>query len=679
MRHIAMVLIISVVTISTSLCDGLGAGLDAAGQPAFMGMMVKLGSGWLTIARILEDYAASRKDLAAGDRILKIDEKGTGNKAFEDCLKQLAGAPGKKVTLTVVPRASDQAQPFEATPVWEMMKLDGQAAVRDHQGAKPDSVLPPTKYAGPVQWKGNKIVSRVLPYPDFVSLFIRLPIAHAMATGKGVKVTVLQLSEDKTVSSVIQKIAPDAEVTTYTWGINDVNDGRLIEKLSNALCRIAVVHDLPMWPEATLVQLAQQLAAQKVMLIVPSDLSEDEGKIDAVNRVQAIGALTVGRVDRQLRVMTENREGLKPFNQHIREIHTDVFSTIGGRFSPYDRFVNPVTTAAGVAALVLEKWPNLSPAEVREKIIGGARPVWQATSIQSGQWQRVFSVDPITTQYVPKDEQAIFRFRVLDAPGALGVDTEIPWFLNMLNCQKAWEITKGQGTLVVVSDQGFHIKHPALVEHIQATKHFGQVSFDPSDQNFHGTDMSRILLAVAPDARIIPVLCSGTSREELADNIAQSFHYAAEQKADVATASWAEFFNTNERLLAAIRRAVDSGTVVSWFHYPESYPGVLRSRFAYAQWGESPLGFSDRFLTDPPGFHPVEIEAGLSGTAPQAAGIAALVKSVNPKLTPKQIEDLIIQNSSPIGGGILIPDVYQIVVAAKKTDTNHEQSTHRKP
>lgn len=280
---------------------------------------------------------------------------------------------------------------------------------------------------------------------------------------------------------------------------------------------------------------------------------------------------------------------------------------------------------------------------------------------------------------MPKDEQAIFRFRVLDAAGALGVDTEIPWFLNMLNCQKAWEITKGQGTLVVVSDHGFHIKHPALTEHIQATKHFGQVSFDASDQNFHGTDMSRILLAVAPEARIVPVLCSGTSREELADNIVQSFHYAAEQKADVVTASWSEFFNTNEKILAAIRRAVDSGTVVSWFHYPESYPGVLRSRFAYAQWGESPLGFSDRFLTDPPGFHPVEIEAGLSGTAPQAAGIAALVKSVNPKLTPKQIEDLIFQNSTPIGGGILIPDAYQIVVAAKKTDTNHEQSTHRKP
>jgi subtilisin family serine protease len=46
----------------------------------------------------------------------------------------------------------------------------------------------------------------------------------------------------------------------------------------------------------------------------------------------------------------------------------------------------------------------------------------------------------------------------------------------------------------------------------------------------------------------------------------------------------------------------------------------------------------------------VEIEAGLSGTAPQAAGITALVKSINPKLAPRQIEELIAQNATPIGG-----------------------------
>ena len=48
------------------------------------------------------------------------------------------------------------------------------------------------------------------------------------------------------------------------------------------------------------------------------------------------------------------------------------------------------------------------------------------------------------TEYTPKNENTIFRFKVLDAAGSLDVDTEIPWFLNMLNLQKAWDITKGK-------------------------------------------------------------------------------------------------------------------------------------------------------------------------------------------------------------------------------------------
>jgi subtilisin family serine protease len=50
---------------------------------------------------------------------------------------------------------------------------------------------------------------------------------------------------------------------------------------------------------------------------------------------------------------------------------------------------------------------------------------------------------------------------------------------------------------------------------------------------------------------------------------------------------------------------------------------------------------------NPRGFHPVEIEAGLSGTAPHAAGLAALIKSVNADVTPQQIEELIVQNATP--------------------------------
>jgi len=43
-----------------------------------------------------------------------------------------------------------------------------------------------------------------------------------------------------------------------------------------------------------------------------------------------------------------------------------------------------------------------------------------------------------------------------------------------------------------------------------------------------------------------------------------------------------------------------------------------------------------------------------------------LAKSVNPALTPAQIEKLIFENSDPIGANVLIPDAYRLVQAARK-------------
>jgi len=150
-------------------------------------------------------------------------------------------------------------------------------------------------------------------------------------------------------------------------------------------------------------------------------------------------------------------------------------------------------------------------------------------------------------------------------------------------------------------------------------------------------------------------------------NAAKSFQFAVTEKAHVISASWAGWLDRDQALLSTVRSAVDDDGVVSWFHYPHAYPGLLRSRSVYHQWGEpQSLDFSDRCFLALPGFHPVKIEAGLSQTAPQAAGIAALARSCNPDLTPKEVDKLIRQNSTPIGRGIPIPDAYKTVLAAQK-------------
>jgi len=629
-----------------------------------IGARVTMQDGWLTILEVLEDTPASRADFKPGFRIAAIDGQSVRDVILQEALRKLIGPPGEKVTLTVVMGQGDAAERRDVTLTRAAL---GRSAGRGRDALQ-ESIIS-YKKTGQVQWRDNKIVSRVLPYPGFVSLFIRLPIAHAAATGRGVKIAVVQQAADKSVASLVRQIAPDAEISTVTAEAQE-SVPQLQRRIAETGCRVAVVPDPDAWPDERLTELARALLAEKTVVVVASDLSEDAEKIPTINRLHAMGAVTVGRLDRQSMLIKERRrEGGRPFNRQIRGITTDVLSTIGLGANADDRM--PTASVAGVAALVLERWPDLAPSEVRRRIVDGARHVWQGTSVETGQWHGNVTVDPITTEYKPIDEKAIFRFRVLDAASALGVDTEIPWFLNMMNCHKAWELTRGEGTTVVVTDQGFHIKHPELVDHIKARKHFGPRSIDDRDQNFHGTDMSRILLSVAPEARIIPVRCSARSMEELPPQIAKSFDFAAEQKADVITASWSARFQDDETLQAAVQNAAASGVCVSWFHYPHSDPRILRSSFTYAWWEEEPrLGFADRFLTtDPPGFHPVEIGAGLSGTAPQAAGLAALVKSVNPKLSPAEVKQILFENSDSIGGALLIPDAYRIVQAAQKKAT----------
>jgi hypothetical protein len=519
-------------------------------------------------------------------------------------------------------------------------------------------------------WKGSKIVSRVLPYPDFVSLFVRLPIAHAIALGEGVKAGVLQMSEGTDAQVLIQNIAPRARIEVRRGSTNTAARDDVLTDIVAARWRVALIADPAAWPGDYLVNLTEQLRAKDVLVVVPADLAEEDLSIATVNRLAAAGALTVGRVNRQSLLLPsiEGRAADLPFNRRIAEIRVDVFSTSG-----IDSGGPPITaaaTAAGVAALVAERWPQATAHEVREKVLKGARPLWQMVKPPTPLREIPFTVDPVTTEFKPKDEEAVFRFRALDAAGAVEVDTELPWFLNLLNCQKAWEITRGQGARVLVTDQGFHLRHPTLASRIESQRHFGPRTFDTPEQNFHGTDMTRIVLAIAPEVRIVPVLCSGESQEELTRNIAASFRYAVEVKADVVSASWAGWFNSDTNVLGAVRETVDHGLVVSWFHYPKAYPGLLRPSFTYASgWDPEPrLGFADRFYRDdPPGVHPAEIQAGLSATAPQAAGIAALVRSVNPRLRPDQVERLLFENATTVGAGLVIPDAGKTVLAAKQT------------
>ncbi|QSB05126.1 S8 family peptidase [Natronoglycomyces albus] len=81
------------------------------------------------------------------------------------------------------------------------------------------------------------------------------------------------------------------------------------------------------------------------------------------------------------------------------------------------------------------------------------------------------------------------------------------WALDALNVEEAWQHTQGEGITVAVLDTGLDASHPYFED---KNVHEGYSTFDSEDDAFHdqdghGTLVSSLVLAVAPEATLMPV------------------------------------------------------------------------------------------------------------------------------------------------------------------------------
>lgn len=266
---------------------------------------------------------------------------------------------------------------------------------------------------------------------------------------------------------------------------------------------------------------------------------------------------------------------------------------------------------------------------------------------------------------------------------------------------EAWEITFGSPNVrVVVHDSGVDIDHPDLMANIDPGKDFDNNDADASnDFGPHGNACAGIIAAVrndigvvgiAPGCRIVPLRAAGA----LTWNVwAETFDWAAE-RGDIISCSWG--LSRNSTLSAAIRRAARNGRggkgipiffatgnggSLNFIEYPASLPETIAVgastnkdiRAGYSQGGpgidfvapsgpninpdgtpivsegtlfiettdiQGQLGYNRNIDGDyckadgPSGFN------GTSSATPLAAGVAALILSVNNDLTAEQVREI---------------------------------------
>lgn len=364
----------------------------------------------------------------------------------------------------------------------------------------------------------------------------------------------------------------------------------------------------------------------------------------------------------------------------------------------YYLLVLPRSGASGDYRLELSP-PAAPPASPAAPPASPAAPVASPTAPTSSPTATPVSSSPATAAFsavsgfgLASASKAVARaLGQSQLPSAPALAGEANWGLNALGVADAWAkgIT-GRNVLVAVIDSGVDLSHPDLAANLWTNP--GEIASDgrdndgngyvddvrgwdfvdgdnsPRDENGHGTHVASVVAAlrngvgvsgVAPQARILPVRVLDAQGDGVYSAVARGIRYAADMGADVINLSLGG--GASELVLAAIRYAAEKGAVVvmaagndgqSSPSYPAAYAAELGIAVGAVDAEGDMAAFSNRaggsrldYVTAPGvrvlGAYLNGGYARMSGTsmaAPHVAGIAALVLSANPRLTPAQVE-----------------------------------------
>ncbi|MEH7158373.1 S8 family serine peptidase [Neobacillus drentensis] len=248
------------------------------------------------------------------------------------------------------------------------------------------------------------------------------------------------------------------------------------------------------------------------------------------------------------------------------------------------------------------------------------------------------------------------------------------WYLNKLQLPKAWDKTKGSSKITVaVIDGGVQKDHPDLRGKIVSPYNAvnGSSSYAPDE---HATHVAGIIAAgfnkfgiagIAPDVKIMPINVFQGDQASV-ETVIRGIYYAVKHHADVINMSLGDD-NKSELLETATKYAKSKGVVLvaaagnsSTFKpmYPAASEGVLavsatdrNDRIA------SFSNYGNYIDLAAPG---VDIYSSIAGStyatyngtsmaAPMVSGIAALVRSKNPFLSPSQVEAILKKSTIDLG------------------------------
>ena len=253
----------------------------------------------------------------------------------------------------------------------------------------------------------------------------------------------------------------------------------------------------------------------------------------------------------------------------------------------------------------------------------------------------------------------------------------------------AWDVTQGDPEVVIaVIDSGVDMTHPELIGKVVSTgRDFANADDDASDDHWHGTHTAGVAAAdtdngegiagVAWNCGILPVKVTGADGSGYYSWLIDGIIWATDQGADVINLSLGGDVD-DPFLEDACKYAYDHGVVITAAAgndagpvvYPAAYDAYVLA-VAATDYNDEVADFSNFgpevdvaapgvYILGPApqayvgtGYLPYLFATGTSEAAPHVAGLAALVMSLKPDLSPADIMRIIRYTADDVNGSTL--------------------------
>lgn len=251
----------------------------------------------------------------------------------------------------------------------------------------------------------------------------------------------------------------------------------------------------------------------------------------------------------------------------------------------------------------------------------------------------------------------------------------VPWGVERIDAHRAWPITMGKGVKVAVIDTGIAYDHPGLARNYRGGVNILSPLFSPYDYNGHGTHVAGTVAArknstgvvgVAPRAHLYAVKAFNRKGSANLSDLLTAINWCIDNRMDVINMSFG-MDKMSESLRRAIQKARSNGIVMvaaagnqgshRKLDFPARYPETIavtatdknNQLASFSNTGqEVRLAAPGDKITSCWNNGATRELSGTSMAVPHVTGTVALMMSLNPQLTPDDIDAIMTRTCTPI-------------------------------